>query len=220
MPTIRCVCFDWGGVLLKICRSWAEGCKHAGLPLRGDHGDKPFANERKGPAEEYQLGRLDDAGFFSRVSVAMGGLYTPAEVERVHHAWLIEEYPGVEALIHDLHGVRGLTTGLLSNTNAAHWRRQFPAMASVTGDLRRFGAASLLHHRHASHLLGLAKPGHEIYRAFELHAHLRPSEILFFDDLPDNIAAAKACGWNAEQVDHTGDTAAQMRTILGRYGVL
>lgn len=217
MPTpIRCVCFDWGGVLLRICRSWGEGCRAAGLPLRGDHGDKPFANERKGHSELYQLGHLDDAAFFSRVSEAMDGLYTPEEVERVHHAWLLEEYPGVQALIHDLHAA-GLATGLLSNTNAAHWRRQFPLQPSGRP---RFAAASLLQHRHASHLLNLAKPGPEIYRAFEAHSHHTPREILFFDDLADNIAAAKALGWNAEQIDHTGDTAAQMRAHLRAYGAL
>ena len=45
-------------------------------------------------------------------------------------------------------------------------------------------------------------------------------EILFFDDLSDNIASARACGWSAEQIDHTGDTARQMAEHLGRHGVL
>lgn len=217
MPEIRCVCFDWGGVILRICRSWAEGCRAAGLPLRGDHGDKPFANERKGHSEAYQLGRLDDAAFFAHVSEAMGGLYTPDEVERVHHAWLLEEYPGVGGLIDRLNAAPGVETALLSNTNAAHWRRQFPLQP---GGLRRFDAASRLGHRHASHLLGLAKPGVEIYRAFERLSHFSPGQILFFDDLADNIAAARACGWKAEQIDHMGDTAGQMLGHLVRHGVL
>lgn len=216
MGEIRCVCFDWGGVILKICRSWAEGCRAAGLELRGDYGDKPFANERKGHSEAYQLGRLEDAVFFERVSAAMGGLYTPAEVERVHHAWLIEEYAGVGDLIDRLNAAPGVETALLSNTNAAHWRRQFPLQP---GGLRRFDAASRLTHRHASHLMGLAKPEGAIYAEFERQTHFRPGEILFFDDLADNIAAARARGWRAEQVDHTGDTAGQMAGWLRAHGV-
>ena len=216
MPTIRCVCFDWGGVILRICRSFGEGCRAAGLPVRGDLGDKPFANERKGHSEAYQLGRVDDVAFFERVAGAMGGLYTPDEIERVHHAWLIEEYPGVRELVERLNTTDGITTALLSNTNATHWRRQFPLQAA---GLRRFETASLLHQRHASHLLGLAKPDASIYRAFESHTGFGPGEILFFDDLPDNIAAAQGCGWHAEQIDHTGDTAAQMAEHLRRHNV-
>jgi putative hydrolase of the HAD superfamily len=214
---IRCVCFDWGGVILRICRSFGEGCRAAGLPLRGDLGDKPFANERKGHSEAYQLGHLDDDVYFSAIADAMGTLYSPAEVERVHHAWLIEEYPGVRTLIERLNETPGVSTALLSNTNAAHWRRQFPLQPS---GLPRFEAASLLHHRHASHLLGLAKPDAAIHRAFEHHTGFSPAEILFFDDLADNIAAARDCGWHAEQIDHTGDTATQMVAHLVRHGVL
>ena len=35
MP-IRLVCFDLGGVLVKICRSWSDGCRAAGLDVRID----------------------------------------------------------------------------------------------------------------------------------------------------------------------------------------
>jgi len=31
---IRMVCFDLGGVLIKHCRTWREGCAAAGLRLR------------------------------------------------------------------------------------------------------------------------------------------------------------------------------------------
>lgn len=217
MTAIRCVCFDWGGVILRICRSFGEGCRAAGLDLRGDLGDKPFANERKGHSEAYQLGQLRDEQYFANIAEAMGGLYTPAEIERVHHAWLLDEYPGVRELIERLNATPGLATALLSNTNAAHWRRQFPLAGR---ELTRFAAASLLHHRHASHLLGLAKPHPSIYRAFEAHTGFRPGEILFFDDLADNIQAARACGWLAEQIDHTGDPAKQMSEFLDNHKVL
>ena len=33
---ISLVCFDLGGVVVRICRSWAEGCAEAGLDVRGD----------------------------------------------------------------------------------------------------------------------------------------------------------------------------------------
>lgn len=215
--TIRCVCFDWGGVILKICRSWAQGCERAGLAVRGDPATPAWANVRKGASLEYQLGHLDDAAYFRRISEACDGLYTPEECEAIHHAWLIEEYPGVAGLIDDLH-TSGVTTALLSNTNRAHWLRQFPA--SGPGAWPRFGAASTLGLRHASHLLGLAKPDAAIYRAFERQTHFHAGEILFFDDLTENVSTALSLGWNTVQIDHTGDTADQMRRELQRRRVL
>jgi len=209
--TIRCVCFDWGGVILKICRSWAQGCERAGLSVRGDASTPAWANVRRGASLEYQLGRLEDAEYFRRISEACLGLYTPEECEAIHHAWLIEEYAGVAALIDDLHAA-GVTTALLSNTNRAHWLRQFPVMKE--GERTRFGAASKLRLRHASHLLGLAKPDAEIYRAFERQTHFHAGEILFFDDLDENVHAAAGQGWSTLRIDHTGDTAEQMRRCL------
>jgi hypothetical protein len=56
----------------------------------------------------------------------MNGTYSPAEFERIHDAWLIEEYPGVDRLVADLIASPRVDTAMLSNTNALHWRRQQP----------------------------------------------------------------------------------------------
>lgn len=213
---VECVCFDWGGVILRICRSWGEGCQRAGLPVRGGLGDRPFANERKGIAGEFQLGRLTPEEFFPQVSAAMGGLYSAAEVQRVHHAWLIEEYPGVDVLMDDLHEA-GVTTALLSNTNQTHWERQ---RSDVHREWPSFPTAGRVKLPHASHLLGLAKPSEEIYRAFEKATGFTGDQILFFDDLAENIETATRLGWRGVLIDHAGDTAAQMRAALHGLRVL
>lgn len=213
---VRCVCFDWGGVILRICRSFEEGVHRAGLDLRPGTDAAALKQQRHDLAQEYQIGRLSREDFLNRVSQAMNGVYSPAEFERIHDAWLIAEYAGVDRLVADLLDSPGVETAMLSNTNELHWRRQRPDAAG----LPHFPTAGRLKHRHASHLLGLAKPDASIYRAFERATGFTPGSILFFDDLVDNIDAARACGWYAEQIDHTGDTAAQMRDLLRRYGVL
>jgi FMN phosphatase YigB (HAD superfamily) len=213
---VRLVCFDWGGVILRICRSWAQGCERAGLPLRwGAEADEMKAARRKA-GEDYQIGRIDCSTFCARVSAATGGLYSPEEVARVHDAWLIEEYPGVSGLVDRLHTVPRIQTALLSNTNHGHWVRHL----SADGRGPDFPTVAKLHHRFGSHLLGLAKPGREIYQELERQTgHTGPS-ILFFDDLIENVQAARAAGWRAEQIDHTADTAAQIQGHLRRHGVL
>lgn len=212
---IRAVVFDWGGVILQICRSWEEGCRRAGVAHRQRPGGTAMDLERRRLNELYQTGRIDCDAFFRGISASTGGLYTVDEVLRIHDAWLVQEYAGVRALIEELNGEGCVQTGLLSNTSHRHWLRHLPGAAGVAD----FPTIGLLTHKHASHLLGLAKPHAEIHRAFERESGLGPSEILFFDDLAENIAGAHAAGWHAHQIDHTGDTAAQMRAALRERGL-
>jgi len=127
----------------------------------------------------------------------------------VHAAWLLGEYEGVADLVRGLHDA-GVETACLSNTNHDHWEQmlagEFPALRS-------------LRHRHASHVLGLRKPDGAIYEAFERATSRTPDRIVFFDDLEENVFAARARGWRAVHVDHTGDTAAQIRDALAELGL-
>jgi HAD superfamily hydrolase (TIGR01509 family) len=79
-----------------------------------------------------------------------------------------------------------------------------------------------LTHRFASHELGLRKPDQQIYSRVEakLGAIARPDEIVFFDDLADNVAAAAERAWRAELVRSKDNPVAEMRGALMRMGVL
>ena len=211
----RMIVFDWGGVILRICRGFEQGCAQAGLDVRPAAMTPDRVAARRAIAQSYQRGEIDCDTWAVRVSEATGGVYTPLEIQQIHDAWLIAEYPGVAQLIDDLHAA-GTPTGLLSNTNARHWARHLPG---GTGEAD-FPTIGMLRHRHASHLLGHAKPDEAIYRAFERETDHKAGELLFFDDLLENIEQARGCGWLAHQIDHEGDTAEQMRTALKRFGVL
>lgn len=50
-----------------------------------------------------------------------------------------------------------------------------------------------------SHQIGVRKPNAEFYQHCQAHAHGDPAECVFIDDLPANIAAARACGWHGIQ---------------------
>lgn len=212
----KLVCFDWGGVVLKICRSWEEGCAAAGLAVRPGSATPEGRAARRAWAARYQVGEITCDEFFEGASRAIDGLYSADEIRAIHDAWLIAEYPGVGEVIEKLVATPGIETGLLSNTNQRHWERHLPRSRGVRPD---FPSVGLLQHRHASHLLRLAKPQGEIYEAFERETGVRPRDILFFDDLGENIAAARARGWKAEQIDHTADTAEQIRRHLLSHGV-
>lgn len=215
--SVRMVVFDIGGVLVRICRTWPEACARAGVPVRAGWDDGALRGLREELSREYQLGGMETGEYCARLAATAPGLYSAAEVRRVHDAWIVDEYAGVIDLIDDLHGA-GMATGVLSNTNAAHWERLAGAPAPH-GRSAEFTAPGRVQHLHASHLLRAAKPALESFRAFEARARVE-SGIVFFDDLEENIAGARAAGWTGVLVDHRGDTAAQMRRELRGMGVL
>lgn len=207
---VRVVCFDWGGVILRICRSWEQGCDMAGLPVRGKSGQKKCIDARRRLSQRYQTGQMSDAAYFKAVAEASDAQYQPDEVEKIHHAWLIEDFKGTEDLIAEINAIPKVCTALLSNTNGLHWARRET----------EFKTASLIEHQWASHLFGMAKPDEKIYSAFERRVSATAAQILFFDDLEENIKGARASGWNAELIDPEKDPVKQMRKHLKKYGVL
>jgi HAD superfamily hydrolase (TIGR01509 family) len=79
----------------------------------------------------------------------------------------------------------------LSNTNVVHWPR--------IRDELKLGA---LFDRHfPSHLIGKLKPDREVFAHVAETLGCEPSAILFLDDQPLNVAAARAAGFGAVQVE-------------------
>ena len=210
------VCFDWGGVVLQICRSWEEGCDRAGLAVHEDDLREEARRARGHLAMQYQLGQISCEAFVEGIAKTTNDRLTPEEVTRLHDAWLIAEYPGMHQVVDRLHAMDGVCTALLSNTNAGHWRRHLPGADGTPADFPTVGG---LRHRLGSHQLALAKPDLAIYRALERATGFAPGQIVFFDDLAENILAAQGAGWRAHQIDHTGNTAAQISEFLDREGI-
>ena len=213
----KAVCFDLGGVVVKTCRSWAEACERTGIPLREGRwiSSTEAVDARRAVVDRYQRGTMGARDYFAALARALRGLYDRDEVKRIHDAWLIEDYPGVEALIGELNSTPNIVTACLSNTNAEHWRRLLQR-----GPTAEFSACAALTHPLASHVLKLAKPELAIYRAAERALGVLPHQILFFDDAAENVEAARQAGWRAEPIDHRADTAREMRGLLAGHGVL
>jgi putative hydrolase of the HAD superfamily len=94
----------------------------------------------------------------------------------------------------------------LSNTNPVHWPR-----LDREHDLgRRFDRTFLSHHS------GLVKPDAEAFDQVSVALGLPPGRVLFFDDQPANVSAARSRGLLAERAD----TPAQCRQALVEHNVL
>ncbi len=216
--SIKVVCFDLGGVVVRIARSWSEACEAAGVEVRSPEtfSAPDMQSGRRELSDGYQLGRLDCDGYYRLISESSGGLYEPHEVEAVHRAWVFEPYTGIDTLIERLNTVNGLQTACLSNTNHSHWQD----LLRTEGSKPAVPAIHLLQTRLVSHELEAVKPDERIYRLAEQRLGASGAEIVFFDDLLENVEGARRCGWIAEQIDHSGDPASQIRAHLERFGLL
>jgi len=232
---ISWVVFDLGGVIVRIHHSWQHAAAAAGVrgatnsahDLARSHAPNSTsdtapnstphsmfdptlhrADDFRTLVSEQQRGMLSHDDFCNGVSQLTSGVLSAQDVARIHTAVIVGAYDGVEQLVLQLNK-RGLSTACLSNTNHQHWQL-----------MHSMAAFNAIQHRHASHLFQLEKPNQAIFRAFESATQARSCDILYFDDLADNIAAATQAGWRAMLIDPHSETVPQIRRALATHGVL
>ena len=191
--SIAHVVFDIGQVLVKL--------RPAPLfALLAEHGYEPDDLERVARRigiVEHETGRLDGAGLLANIAALAPQRPDPA---RLRAAWLDMFEPDrrmidLAARLRATHGVF-----LLSNVGDLHW-------AQLRGIWR---IHELAHDALPSFEVGVMKPDEAIYREAETRFALDPARTVFIDDRAENIAAARARGW---QVIHHGDTADTLRSL-------
>ena len=208
--SIQVVVFDIGGVMIRLAGGWVSACESAGICYR------PFAMTpelRDGFAELERListNAISISCYGRRAACLLADLYSPDEIIDIYQAIIREEHPGIYELVRQLKQA-GVRTACLSNTCAAHWE-------DLTNPTLYPGICAL-DFQHASHLFGVAKPDTRIYRHFERATGFSADEILFFDDLGDNIEGAHACGWSAEQILASCSPVEQIYAALPQYGI-
>ena len=207
----KVLCLDLGGVVVRICRSWHEGCSAASVvPREPLHTiDESTLRAISECSDALQSGALPFDAYTLRMVEVLGGRVSAEDVTSIHDSWILGDYDGVRDLLHRI-TASGIKVACLSNTNARHWEQ-------MTRTSQAFAA---IPHRFASHDLGLLKPARGVYDAFERAMGCTGDEILFLDDLPENVAAAKGCGWHAVRVDPHRPTAAQIEAALRSFGAM
>ncbi|MEM9752666.1 MAG: HAD-IA family hydrolase [Planctomycetota bacterium] len=226
-PTPELVVFDLGRVLLRIADDWAHCAALSGVPLPASLGGDISASHTRNHDQadpeleaafgEFERGRTTSDAFFTfagpRLSLSI------ADARQLFDGWLIEPMPGLDALLDEIDAAKaanpGLRTACLSNTNAAHWEH-------ITGETDHPAAMPVhrLDYPLASQLLGEAKPDATCYAEFERRTDTQGQAILFLDDLPANVEAAKARGWHSVLVPRMDDAIPFVREQLRAFGVL
>lgn len=207
------VVFDLGRVLIRIHDSWMQASTAVGVDITPEQQTQMAAQHEMLSKlnHRHECGLLSCEAFADEVSrlTGMASEHVLAGLD----AWIIEPYESSRQLLADLRAA-GVRTACLSNTNATHWR-----CMTDPGHPKYVGTGEMAH-AFASHELGLRKPDAAIYEAVEQAMGVEPGGIVFFDDLEDNVQAARSRGWQAIQIDRSMDPGPQMRKHLERLGVL
>ncbi len=205
------VCFDLGRVLIRICDGWGHACEVAKVAARAAELTPEGEAALLDVVSRNEVGETDLARFCEEAAPLLG--LTAGEVEAASHAYLREPFEGGAELIDELEAA-GVATACLSNTNANHWRLML-SEGSPT-----FLPLSRMRHRFASHLVGARKPDAAIYAHVEREAGVAPERIVFFDDLPANVEAARTRGWKAHVITPEESPIEQSRRWLVHYDAL
>lgn len=211
----RVVCFDLGGVLVRIHDGWRTACDDTGIAYDSILHSDAFRARFRPVLDAQQRGSCSLADASTALAAATDGRYTAEQIATLHASWLQGLYDGVDALIESLDAVDDVVTACLSNTDSSHWERLADWRPGAP-----YQALGALDHKFASCVLRLAKPERAIYEAVTRALDVRPEQVLFFDDLPHNVEAARAHGWQAERIDPTRETVPQLRAWLAEHGVL
>jgi FMN phosphatase YigB (HAD superfamily) len=194
------VIFDLGGVLVSV--DFMRACKRLEAA-----GAAPAAVIREAIANGedklgFDTGRLSTEQFAARFCAAIGLRLPYAEFADI---WcdIFAELQEVTGLLDQIAAKADLV--LLSNTDPLH----LDYVRSHYSFLQKFGRMLL------SYEVGYAKPARQIFeRAIGLAGTGTP--VIYFDDVPEFVSAARACGLPAEQFV---DAATLMRDLEG-FGVL
>jgi putative hydrolase of the HAD superfamily len=153
--------------------------------------------------DDYEAGRITSVEFLRRVRDACA-LTCPDDVLSVAFADMFWPNEAVCGLVPRLKPDYRLLMG--SNTNELHSRHFLQQFADT---VRHFDALVL------SHEVGARKPRAEFFRHAQQLAGCAADECLFIDDLPANVAGARALGWQGIVYSRETDLPAE----LARQGV-
>lgn len=134
----------------------------------------------------FEAGRCSGMDFASGAVEELGLAVSAEEFLARFTGWDRGPLPGAHSLLEELRP--RFVLACLSNNNEIHWPR-----------IRdEFGFGRLFDKRYLSHEIGLIKPEREIFD-YVLRDLSRPAEsILFLDDNPECVEAARAVGMRAE----------------------
>ncbi len=192
--------FDLGGVLVDIdfaraLNAWAPYSRLSLAELRSS-----FTHDVQ--YERHERGEIEAAEYFAHLAKTLHLSANLCQIEQGWNSIFVGEIVRTRRLVENMRA--HLPCYAFTNTNASHmktWSRLFP---SVVGAFDRI---------FASHELGLRKPDRSAYDQICQRVALPAASIVFYDDLPANVAAAVDAGLQGVLVRSPTDVASSLQSF-------
>jgi putative hydrolase of the HAD superfamily len=200
MGQIKSVLFDLGNVLAVIdfYKFWSS------LGFSRPEEIAPFADGYTSWTRQFETGFISTSEYLTGLHSVFGCRFTLDQLEQAFANIIQKPVDGMMDIVKRIS--REHRTALVSNTNEIHYKIS----------LEKFEVLSVLHTHYLSYNLRVMKPAHGFYDAIISDQKIDPSEMLFIDDIADNINAAKNAGMQAVKFEKPG----QLEDILKTFGVL
>ncbi len=183
---MKVIVFDMGGVLLPLK---VQRCMDSFRRILGPRFDRlGLGSDGEGESvmAEYERGWIDTDEFVGRI---LSWCLPGTTEEDVRRAWtdMLTYVPAERIEFIKKLRADGYRIFLLSNTSELHWEY----VIHTTPELE-----DCFEHVFLSYLENLSKPDPEFFRRVTEYIGVRPSDIIFVDDLPANRDAAEKYGWS------------------------
>lgn len=196
---IEWLLFDWGNVLIEYRPGGVSALAHA-LAAEAEVVTE-FAG-RTGLLRDLSVGALSPEQGLERLAQRFGVMLTRAQVAECFRSEVERELPGIRSLLAELRSRGKYRLAILSNAFFGHWD------CFEGGELHGLFELAM-----SSHLIGAAKPSPAAYEAALRRMRTVPERVVFIDDKPENVEAARALGIHAFVTDSVATTRAGLTAL-------
>lgn len=200
---VKALLFDLGGVLINIdvARTLSVWSKYSELSIA----ELSTAFQQDLAYQQHETGEITATEYFDHLRVSLKLEASNAQIAAGWNALLLDEIVDTVQAICAVREQLQLPCYVFTNTNPTHqavWQARYAQM------FRLFERVFV------SSEIGLRKPHRAAFDYVVREMGVEANAILFFDDLPDNVAGATDAGLRAVQVRKSAD----VRHALGGLG--
>ena len=175
---IKVILFDMGRVLVKID---FDAFPNA-LGFYTKEQREPFREAAMKLEYLYECGKISTEEFLDSLYVIFNSKFSKKQLLDAYNAIIVEEHSEIISLVQRVkHHFR---LAVLSNTSDEHWRKSLEIAPLL----------NLFPEKFTSFQIRAMKPKPIVYETVISSLKVAPSEILFIDDVKENIDGAIACG--------------------------
>jgi HAD superfamily hydrolase (TIGR01509 family) len=153
---------------------------------------------------QYETGYISTDDYLNGLRIVFKNKFTIAQLEQAFSCIIQQPVEGITNIVKRVSTKH--QTALVSNTNEIHYRLS----------LTKFEGLKIFQKHYLSYQLHVMKPARGFYDAIIKDQGIHPSQLLFIDDIAENVKAAKRAGMQAIRFESTG----QLETDLQNLSIL